>query len=418
MDELHADPGSIETADGGPGQTTLSWKASIERDVEIRVGSPQGPLFARGGQQGSAQTGPWVKDQTAFYLLDAKSGETLATATVRVKVKPPSLQALSQRMQDDWDRRSRENAFYYVASSSEAWSEEEFFQSGRQTFEETFREDMPDICRGRDPRRMRVLEVGCGVGRILRAAADEFGEVCGVDVSPEMIRKARRYTASCSNVSLFANNGIDLQVLGDRRFDFAYSLLCFQHIPSKQVIEGYIRQTCRLLRPGGLFKFQVQGFTPLENPPDDTWLGAAFSTEELTEMAHRCGFQPRRFHGEGSQYLYVWFYKKGPASLAARPNPVPVKRHEKAQLALTWDAPTAQAVEIRIGSPTGDLLAKTAPYGTRSIAIPAPGKADYFLLDASSLETLASLIIRTRPAWLNRVLSWASRSPARNEATK
>ena len=69
-----------------------------------------------------------------------------------------------------------------------------------------------------------------------------------------------------------------------------------------------------------------------------------------------------------------------------------------------------------MGSPSGDLLARTAPYGTRSIAIPAQGKADYFLLDASSLETLANLTVRTRPAWLDRVLSWVSRSPGRKKA--
>ena len=42
-------------------------------------------------------------------------------------------------------------------------------------------------------------------------------------------------------------------------FDFAFSVIVFQHIPSREIIENYVREVHRLLRPGALFKFQVQG---------------------------------------------------------------------------------------------------------------------------------------------------------------
>ncbi len=41
------------------------------------------------------------------------------------------------------------------------------------------------------------------------------------------------------------------------QFDFAFSFIVFQHIPSRAVIENYVREAHRLLRPGALFKFQV-----------------------------------------------------------------------------------------------------------------------------------------------------------------
>ena len=47
-------------------------------------------------------------------------------------------------------------------------------------------------------------------------------------------------------------------------FDFAFSTIVFQHIPSRDVIENYVREVHRLLRPGALFKFQVQGDSTLE----------------------------------------------------------------------------------------------------------------------------------------------------------
>ena len=58
-------------------------------------------------------------------------------------------------------------------------------------------------------------------------------------------------------------------------FDFAFSTIVFQHIPSREIIENYVREVGRLLRPGALFKFQVQGDSSLETASDDTWLGRA-----------------------------------------------------------------------------------------------------------------------------------------------
>ena len=61
--------------------------------------------------------------------------------------------------------------------------------------------------------------------------------------------------------------------------------IVFQHIPSREIIENYVREVQRLLRPGALFKFQVQGDVTTETKPDDTWLGVSFSEEQAVEMA-------------------------------------------------------------------------------------------------------------------------------------
>ena len=213
-------------------------------------------------------------------------------------------------MQRDWDARALENARHYVASSRIDWTDDEFLLSGERTVQEEILTDMTNICQGKEPGSMRVLEIGCGVGRLTRALARWFGEVHAVDISGEMIRLARETLAGCANVSLYQNNGADLAVLPDLPFDFAYSTLVFQHIGSREVIESYVREVHRLLRPGGLFKFDVQGCTTLATNPDNTWLGAPFSEEQAIAMAHRCGFEPRYLHGAGTQALWLWFFKK------------------------------------------------------------------------------------------------------------
>lgn len=59
---------------------------------------------------------------------------------------------------------------------------------------------MENICEDRDPKTMRVFELGCGAGRVTRALAGVFGEVVGADISAQMVSLARegaRVAAEC-----------------------------------------------------------------------------------------------------------------------------------------------------------------------------------------------------------------------------
>jgi ubiquinone/menaquinone biosynthesis C-methylase UbiE len=213
------------------------------------------------------------------------------------------------RMQREWDARALENARFYVNTANENWTDEEFFASGRQTVKEEVLTDMINICQGKDPRQMTVLEIGCGVGRVTRALAEVFGTVHGVDVSGEMVRQAKQANAAIPNAHFWQNNGTDLSVLGDVVIDFAFTSIVFQHIPSREVIQKYVCEVHRLLRPGGLFKFQVQGDATLATEANDTWLGVPFSDAQAVQLAQNCNFEPRYRHGSGGQYFWLWFFK-------------------------------------------------------------------------------------------------------------
>src|SRR5438874_9403467 len=158
-------------------------------------------------------------------------------------------------MRADCDQRARENARYYVNTEKTDWTDDEFFRSGEQTVAEEILTDMINICQGKDPKQMTVLEIGCGAGRVTRALSNLFGEVHGVDVSGEMVKQARAALADRPNAHIYQNNGVDLSVVGNAVFDFAFSTIVFQHIPIRDVIENYVREVHRLLRPGALFKF-------------------------------------------------------------------------------------------------------------------------------------------------------------------
>lgn len=221
-----------------------------------------------------------------------------------------NLERTLDKMRRDWDERARENARFYVNTERTDWTDDDFFASGERTVAEEILTDMTNICQGKEPKQMRVLEIGCGAGRVTRALARLFGEVHAVDVSGEMIAQATEALRSRPNATVYQNNGMDLSIVPVGDFDFAFSTIVFQHIPSRDVIVNYVREVSRLLRPGALFKFQVQGDPSLQTDADDTWLGVPFSDAQAVEMAEQCGFEPRYRHGAGEQYFWLWFFKK------------------------------------------------------------------------------------------------------------
>jgi SAM-dependent methyltransferase len=215
--------------------------------------------------------------------------------------------SIHQRMRDDWDGRARSAARYFIAAGEPARTEESFFQSGESNVREHILSDMQNICQVRDPGSMRIVEIGCGAGRLTKALAALFGEVHAVDVSAEMIRLASGELGALPNVRLYVNNGADLSALPASSFHFAFSFLVFQHIPEQAIVESYVREVHRVLVPGALFKFQVEG--GLSPGLAGTWHGVSFNEQELRAMAMRCGFEARYLEGAGTQYFWAWFFK-------------------------------------------------------------------------------------------------------------
>ncbi len=90
---LAANPNPITVNDGtGLGATTLTWNSTGTSAVEIRVNSPNGSLFSQSASGAwTATTGKWVGNGTKFYLQNVSGGlplvaaNTLATAQVNLR---------------------------------------------------------------------------------------------------------------------------------------------------------------------------------------------------------------------------------------------------------------------------------------------------------------------------------------------
>jgi ubiquinone/menaquinone biosynthesis C-methylase UbiE len=101
-----------------------------------------------------------------------------------------------------------------------------------------------------------VLEIGCGIGRIMQHLAGRYREVHGTDISAEMVERGTRRLAHLENVRFHHGNGYDLEPFADASVDLVYSAYVFQHMP-KTIAYNYFLEVERVLRPEGLFLFQV-----------------------------------------------------------------------------------------------------------------------------------------------------------------
>ncbi|MBS0515625.1 MAG: methyltransferase domain-containing protein [Proteobacteria bacterium] len=102
----------------------------------------------------------------------------------------------------------------------------------------------------------RVLELGCGVGRIGHELAPQIAHWEGADISANMLKVARERLAKFSNVGLTELTRSDLRSLPDASFDKAYSIAVFIHM-DKEDFYLYLEDLARVLKPGGLLFFDT-----------------------------------------------------------------------------------------------------------------------------------------------------------------
>jgi SAM-dependent methyltransferase len=175
----------------------------------------------------------------------------------------PNPDVHAAKMRQEWDHRSRKNAYRYIGSVRD---EEEFFLSGERDVRDLVDPYLSDA--QFVPRDKRMLELGCGVGRMTFPLANRFGTVEAIDISGEMIQRANELQArlGIANVRFQLGNGKDLRPYPDESMDFAFSFIVFQHIPEISIILNYVREIGRVLKKGGLFRFQVNGCRRLNLP--------------------------------------------------------------------------------------------------------------------------------------------------------
>ncbi len=233
---------------------------------------------------------------------------------------------MNDAMKQFWDARARENAVWYVDTTVDYddpdW--DHFFASGRTIAAHALgRSPLP-------PRRHEVaLEVGAGLGRICQALADDFDHVIGVDISDEMVRQARELVTA-DNVEFRVSDGTTLTGIEDDSVDFVVSFTVLQHLPSPEIVTGYLQEVARVLRPGGVLAIQWNNCPPLRYRTQTAWLrlqarlgrgeqhryrdapefrGTPVRLPVVRRTLEQAGLTVHQTEGEGTLFAWLWAAK-------------------------------------------------------------------------------------------------------------
>ena len=168
--------------------------------------------------------------------------------------------------QRDWNELAEMDPLWAILSAPNKrygkWDVEEFLESGEHQIEDALQYGKK---LGFPLSFGSALDFGCGVGRLTRALAGRFQTCVGVDISPAMIQQARRLNADRPGCTFVLNTTDDLAFASDRSFDLVYCDIVLQHLPSHTMMERYIREFVRVLRPDGLLVFQLPCQIPLRH---------------------------------------------------------------------------------------------------------------------------------------------------------
>ena len=147
----------------------------------------------------------------------------------------------------------------------------------------------------------RVLDFGCGVGRLTFALAERYGQVTGVDISPGHLRLARERATEkhIANVRFDQLKTVDDLALYRGEMDFVVSLIVLQHNPPP-IMAALLEGLLRTLAPGGVAVLQLPTFMPEQQFKISDYLANEQEQMEMNalpqrfvfEIIERCGCRP------------------------------------------------------------------------------------------------------------------------------
>jgi demethylmenaquinone methyltransferase/2-methoxy-6-polyprenyl-1,4-benzoquinol methylase len=148
------------------------------------------------------------------------------------------------KMNDQEDHAYQAKATFFDAQVQAEWAAEEYGTEEMGKLERLFEITGPLA-------GLRLLEPGCGTGRLTAVLAERvgpLGRVVAMDISPQMVEAAYRRLDGCDNVELYQGS---IEAMADRLGTFDH-VICHQVFPHFADREAAFGMLARMLEPGGL----------------------------------------------------------------------------------------------------------------------------------------------------------------------
>lgn len=206
-----------------------------------------------------------ARAQPGFPVVQAMSGDE-PPQSVQCEVEADVRERLFGRVQKSWHALGEEQPHWSVVTSENFRPDRigdtlgEFYATGGRNVATLLRTLERN---GVDASRLeKVMDFGCGVGRLTLALARQFGRVEAVDVSASHLAVARDALAEAGvgNVATHLLETID-GVAKLPKVDLVYSVIVLQHNPPP-VMHALFAGLLGRLEPGGVAVIQVPTYLP------------------------------------------------------------------------------------------------------------------------------------------------------------
>jgi cyclopropane fatty-acyl-phospholipid synthase-like methyltransferase len=140
----------------------------------------------------------------------------------------------------------------------------------------------------------RLLDYGCGVGRLVRPLASRGHRIVAVDVSPKMLKHCADYCTGLNGIECALSDGWGVADVPPASFDGAYSFYVFQHMPSTEMARAVLADLYRVLRPGGWCKVHTVDIGTDAPVKQVGFHGERQTAKFILESAQAAGFRHLR----------------------------------------------------------------------------------------------------------------------------
>lgn len=155
-----------------------------------------------------------------------------------------------------------------------------------------------------------VVDLGCGIGRILAPLARHCRRAVGVDVSDEMIEQGQNYVGDLApNLAFVKTDGRTLPGMDDASVDFLYSMLVLIHVDRRSAFH-YFCEIRRVLRAQGIARLQFhdimsdEGLAKFREIASTDYPLEFYTETELRRLLGAAGLVPVQVEATGF-YLMV-----------------------------------------------------------------------------------------------------------------
>lgn len=170
----------------------------------------------------------------------------------------------------------------------------------------------------------KILDIGCGNGRIVRLFNDITVDYTGIDVSEKLLEQARSKLANCDkNVKFVQGNMLKLD-FDDNNFDAVFMIASLNHLPACYHHQA-LSEAFRVLKPGGyllmtnfnLWRFSLKDKTvwqykSFKKDVMTNWNGQplyyyAFTARELKRKCQKADFNVKEsYYAKDGKRAHFW----------------------------------------------------------------------------------------------------------------